>query len=98
MVIDTAPALVAAIVELSLDGAVYDDLGIADGLAIARANPQYRATIIAGLAKLTGFLVRRRDHRRSEPPDLGGDGPGRAAEPADELTAGVCRAHTVTKS
>ena len=56
VVVDTAAALVAGIVELSLDGAVYDDLGIADGLAIARANPQYHATVIAGLAKLTGFL------------------------------------------
>jgi hypothetical protein len=56
VVMDTAPALVAAIVELSLDGAVYDELGIADGLVIARTNPQYRATVIAGLAKLTGFL------------------------------------------
>jgi hypothetical protein len=56
VVVDTAAALVAGIVELSLDGAVYDDLGIADGLAIARANPQYQATVIAGLAKLTGFL------------------------------------------
>ena len=41
----------------SLDAAVYDDLGIADGLAIARNNPQYQATVIAGLAKLTGFLA-----------------------------------------
>jgi hypothetical protein len=56
VVVDTSAALVAGIVELSLDGAVYDDLGIADGLAIARANPQYQATVIAGLAKLTGFL------------------------------------------
>jgi hypothetical protein len=56
VVIGTAAALVAAIVELSIDGAVYDDLGIADGLAVVQNNPQYRATVIAGLAKLTGFL------------------------------------------
>ena len=77
VVIDTAPALVAAIVELSLDGAVYDELGIADGVATARTNPQYQATVIAGLAKLTGFLSDVGIIDDSEPPDLGGDGPGR---------------------
>jgi hypothetical protein len=57
VVIDTAPALVAAIVELSLDGAVYHELAIVDGLETARNNPHYRATVVAGLAKLTGFLA-----------------------------------------
>jgi hypothetical protein len=56
VVVDTAAALVAGIVELSLDGAVYDELGIVGGLAVARANPHYQATVVAGLAKLTGFL------------------------------------------
>ena len=56
VVVDTAAALVAAIVELSLDGALYDALSIEDGLAIARNNPRYQATVVAGLAKLTGFL------------------------------------------
>ena len=41
---------------LSLDPAVYEHLGIADGAAIARANPHHRANVVAGLAKLTSFL------------------------------------------
>lgn len=50
------PDLVAEIVSLSLDPAVFDHLDITDGLEIARANPAYRANVIAGLAKLTSFL------------------------------------------
>ena len=55
-VIESASALVAGVVELSLDAAVYDDLGIAGGIETARSNPNYQATVIAGLAKLTTFL------------------------------------------
>ena len=51
-----APELVAEIVSLSLDPAVFEHLGIADGAAIARANPHHRANVVAGLAKLTSFL------------------------------------------
>lgn len=50
------PDLVAEIVSLSLDPAVFEHLGITDGLEIAKANPAYRANVIAGLAKLTTFL------------------------------------------
>jgi hypothetical protein len=52
-----APALVAEIVELSLDPEVFDHLGITDGYEIARANPVYRANVIDGLDKLTTFLT-----------------------------------------
>ncbi len=55
-VIDTAPALVGAVVELSVDPALYEHLGIANGVDVVRANPHYQATVIAGLSKLTGFL------------------------------------------
>ena len=55
-IIAAAPALVAVVADLSVDPAVYEHLGVADGAAIARANPHHRATIVAGLAKLTGFL------------------------------------------
>ena len=41
---------------LSLDPAVFEHLGITDGIDIARANPVYQANVIAGLAKLTSFL------------------------------------------
>ena len=36
---------------------VYRTLEIQDGEAQARANPQHRARITEGLAKLTGFLA-----------------------------------------
>jgi hypothetical protein len=49
--------LVAEIVALSLDPAVFEHLGIADGLEIAKANPTYQANVVAGLAKLTTFLA-----------------------------------------
>ena len=52
-----APDLVAEIVALSLDPAVFDQLGIVDGYEIAKANPVYKANVIAGLGKLTGFLA-----------------------------------------
>jgi hypothetical protein len=50
------PDLVAEIVSLSLDPAVFEHLDIADGLEIAKANPVYNANVIAGLAKLTALL------------------------------------------
>jgi P-aminobenzoate N-oxygenase AurF len=53
---DAAPALVAAVAEFSIDPAVYEHLGIEDGALTARVNPNHRALIVAGLAKLTGFL------------------------------------------
>ncbi len=52
----SAPDLVVAIVGLSLDPAVFAELGIERGAEIARANPNYRANVVAGLAKLTSFL------------------------------------------
>jgi hypothetical protein len=52
-----APELVAEIVSLSLDAAVFENLGIDGGAEIARANPYYRATVVTGLAKLTSFLA-----------------------------------------
>jgi hypothetical protein len=52
-----APALVAEIVELSLDPEVFEYLGITDGYEIAKANPAYQANVVAGLGKLTSFLT-----------------------------------------
>jgi hypothetical protein len=57
LVVVAAPDLVAEIVSLSLHADVFATLGIADGYEIARANPVYRATVIAGLEKLTTFLA-----------------------------------------
>jgi hypothetical protein len=53
----TAASLVAVVADLSVDPAVYEELGIADGAAIARANPHHRKTVVNGLAKLTTFLA-----------------------------------------
>lgn len=55
-VIAAAPELVAEIVALSLDPAVFDHLAIRDGYELARSNPSYKANVVAGLAKLTSFL------------------------------------------
>jgi hypothetical protein len=54
---DSAPALVSVVADLSVDPMVYEHLGIADGAEIARANPHHRATIVAGLTKLTNLLA-----------------------------------------
>jgi hypothetical protein len=56
-VADAAPVLVDVVADLSVDPAVYEHLGIEDGLAMARENPHHRAIIAAGLAKLTLFLT-----------------------------------------
>ncbi len=55
-VIGLAPHAVANVASLMVDDAVYDELGIVDGAAIARANPHHRARMVEGLAKLTAFL------------------------------------------
>ena len=52
-----APAAVAAVADLMVDPAVYEELGIAGGTEAARTNPLHRARIIEGLAKLTTFLA-----------------------------------------
>jgi hypothetical protein len=52
-----APVLVSVVADLSVDPAVYEELGITDGAEIARANPRHRETIVTGLAKLTTFLA-----------------------------------------
>jgi len=56
VVVESAAALVAVVADLSVDPAVYQHLGIDDGAELARANPQHRAVIVAGLTKLTTFL------------------------------------------
>jgi hypothetical protein len=53
---DVAPTLVAAVVEMNVDPAVYETLGIDGGLELVRTNPHYRRVVIDGLTKLTGFL------------------------------------------
>jgi para-aminobenzoate N-oxygenase AurF len=55
--VDFAPIAVNAIAELIVDPDVYRTLDIEDGVAQARANPNHRARIAEGLAKLTGFLT-----------------------------------------
>lgn len=55
-VVSAAPELVAEIVSLTLDPAVFEQLSIAEGASMARANPNHRANVVAGLAKLTAFL------------------------------------------
>jgi len=57
VVADAAPVLVEVVADLSVDPAVYEHLGIEGGLEMARANPHHRATIVAGLSKLTTFLT-----------------------------------------
>jgi hypothetical protein len=57
IVVEAAPILVQVVADLSVDPAVYEHLGIADGAEIARANPYHRAVIVAALAKLTAFLT-----------------------------------------
>ena len=56
-VMAAAPELVAEIVALSLDPAVFDHLAMVGGYELAKSNPNYRANVIAGLAKLTSFLA-----------------------------------------
>jgi hypothetical protein len=73
-VADAAPVLVSVVAGLSVDPSVYERLGIADGAGIARANPHHRATVVAGLAKLTAFLTEigvLDDTRRSTWTELG---------------------------
>jgi P-aminobenzoate N-oxygenase AurF len=55
-IIGLAPHAVANVAALMVDDAVYDELGIADGAAIARANPHHQARVVEGLSKLTAFL------------------------------------------
>ena len=57
IVTSTAGSLVAAVVQLNLDKRVYEELGIENGLAEVEANPNYRANVVAGIAKLTRFLA-----------------------------------------
>ena len=45
------------VADLTVDPAVYDELGIEGGADLARANPHHRARVVEGLAKLTGFLA-----------------------------------------
>lgn len=52
-----APKAVALVADLTVDPAVYDELGIDDGHALASTNPHHRARIVEGLGKLTRFLT-----------------------------------------
>ena len=52
-----APHAVGFVADLLVHDGVYETLGIADGAAIARANPQHRERVVADLAKLTEFLA-----------------------------------------
>jgi hypothetical protein len=54
---NAAAVLVADVVSLSLNPDVFAHLQIDNGAEIAQNNPNYRANVIAGLAKLTSFLT-----------------------------------------
>jgi hypothetical protein len=51
-----APHAVALVANLTVNPAVYDELGIDDGARIASTNPHHQARVIEGLTKLTGYL------------------------------------------
>jgi hypothetical protein len=51
-----APGAVGIVAGLTVDPAVFDELGIAGGADVARANPHHRARVVEGLSKLTTFL------------------------------------------
>jgi hypothetical protein len=51
-----APSAVAIVADLTVDPAVYEELGIDGGAEAARTNPHHRARVVEGLAKLTAFL------------------------------------------
>ena len=55
-VVALAPAAVQIVADLTVDPAVYEELGIRHGAEIARANPHRRARVVEGLTKLTPFL------------------------------------------
>jgi hypothetical protein len=51
-----APIAVAGVADLTVNAAVYDELGIEHGADTARSNPHHRANVVAGFAKLTALL------------------------------------------
>jgi hypothetical protein len=51
-----APFVVRTIADALVNPDVYETLGITDGAAIARANPEHQARIIRDLGKVTGLL------------------------------------------
>jgi hypothetical protein len=51
-----APFVVRTIADALVNPDVYDTLGIDDGAAIARRNPEHRARVIRDLGKVTGLL------------------------------------------
>jgi len=55
-VISAAPELVAEVVSLTIDPAVFDRLGISFGATVARSNPVHQANVVKALSKLTSFL------------------------------------------
>ena len=52
-----APVAAAAVADLTVNAAVYRELGIDGGDDIARANPHHRARVIEGFAKLAALLT-----------------------------------------
>ncbi len=52
-----APAAASIVAGLTIDPAVYAELGVVDGEAIARTNPHHCDRVIEGLAKLANFLT-----------------------------------------
>ena len=52
-----APVAAAGVADLTVNAAVYRELGIDGGDDIARANPHHRARVIEGFAKLAALLT-----------------------------------------
>ena len=51
-----APFVVRSIADALVNPDVYETLGIEDGAAIARSNPEHQARVVRDLAKVTGLL------------------------------------------
>ena len=52
-----APVAVAGVADLTVNAAVYEELGIDGGEETARANPHHRARVVEGFAKLVALLT-----------------------------------------
>ena len=52
-----APIAVAGVADLTVNPAVYEELGIDGGDLVARANPHHQARVVEGFAKLAALLT-----------------------------------------
>jgi hypothetical protein len=56
-VAELAPVAVANVADLTVNPAVYEELGIEGGADAARANPHHQARVVEGMAKLVALLT-----------------------------------------